>query len=74
MIIQNYKHDLTGGDTMDSSIQIEPTKTPSQTTNGNRPPENPYTLEINGTTVNIRFTGNESLNHRLAGAFNTMIG
>lgn len=74
MIIQNYKHDLTGGDTMDSSIQIEPTKTPSQTTNGNHPQDKLYTVEINGTNVNIRFAGTDSLNHRLAGAFSTMLG
>lgn len=58
---------------MDHGIQIEPTKTPSQTTNGNRPPDKPYTLEINGTNVNIRFAGTDSLNQRLAGAFSTML-
>lgn len=59
---------------MDSSIRFQQIKDHSQAVNVKHPPENPYTLEINGTTVNIRFTGNESLNHRLAGAFNTMIG
>lgn len=59
---------------MDSSIQTKPTKKPSQTANGDHHPENPYTITINGTTVNIRFTGNESLNHRLADAFSTMLG
>ena len=59
---------------MDSSIRFKQIKESSQPVNVKRPPENPYTLEINGTTVNIRFTGNESLNHRLAGAFSTMLG
>ena len=59
---------------MDSSIQTKPINKPSQTLNIKRYPENPYTIEINGTTVNIRFTGNESINYRLAGAFSTMIG
>lgn len=59
---------------MNSIIQTKPTKKSSQTANSDRHPDKPYTLEINGTTVNIRFTGNESLSHRLAGAFSTMLG
>lgn len=58
---------------MDQGITIKPTKTPSQMTNGNRPPDKPYTLKINGTNVNIRFAGTDSLNQRLAGAFSTML-
>lgn len=59
---------------MDSGIQIKPTKTPFQTTNGNRPQDKLYTVEINGTNVMIRFAGTDSLNHRLAGVFNAMLG
>lgn len=59
---------------MDSSIRFQQIKDHFQAVKVKHPPENPYTIKINGTTVNIRFTGNESLNHRLAGAFNTMIG
>lgn len=58
---------------MDYGIQIEPTKTPSLTTNGNCPPDKPYKLDVNGTTINIRFAGTDSLNHRLAGVFSTML-
>lgn len=59
---------------MDSSIRIKSAKKPTQTTNSNRPPDKPYTLEINGTNVNIRFAGTDSLNHRLAGVFSAMLG
>ncbi len=59
---------------MDSDIRFKQINEPSQTVNVKHPPENPYTIKINGTTVNIRFTGDESLNHRLAGVFSTMLG
>lgn len=59
---------------MNNIIQTKPTKKPSQTANSDRHPDKPYTLVINGTTINIRFAGDESLNHRLAGAFSTMLG
>ena len=59
---------------MDSDIRSKQIKETSQLVNNKRSQENPYTIEINGTTVNIRFTGNDSINYRLAGAFSTMIG
>ena len=59
---------------MDSSIRFQQIKDHSQAVNVKHPPENPYTIEINGTTINIRFAGDESINHCLAGAFSTMLG
>ena len=58
---------------MDSDIRFKSINGPSQPVNVKRPPENPYTIKINGTTVNIRFAGDESINHCLAGAFSTML-
>lgn len=38
-------------------------------------PENStYSLSVGDTDVRVRFSGTESLNSRLAGAFSTMIG
>lgn len=59
---------------MDSDIRFKSINGPSQPVNVKHPPENPYTIVINGTNVNIRFAGTDSLNHRLAGAFSTMLG
>lgn len=36
-------------------------------------PEDSYLLKVNDTAVVIRFTGSDSLNTRLANAFNTML-
>lgn len=58
---------------MDQGIPIKPPKDLFHTLSDDHRHDKPYTLEINGTNVNIRFAGTDSLNHRLAGAFTTML-
>ena len=53
---------------MDTQIKTETNLQTAQKHNGDS-----YLLKVNDTAVVIRFTGSDSLNTRLASAFNAMV-
>ena len=53
---------------MDTQIKTETNLQTAQ-----KAPEDSYLLKVNETAVVIRFTGSDSLNSRLASAFNAML-